>query len=375
MYDIVECYYRPTGIIDKMETPYVEMNQKEHGFICGLIREYRPKKVLEVGVAGGGTTAVIMNCLNEFCPDAMMYSVDINEGCYKREGEQTGFQLNAVRNLLPNIENHRFLLGKELPCVIEQVGSNIDFLILDTVHIMPGEFLDFICALPFLKDGAIVVLHDISEHCRVNSPYSYCTRLLLCSVTAKKFYNVDEIDEIRGFFNIAAFRIDSSTRSEIENVISALSVTWQYIPSEKMVNNYYNVYKKYYTEKQFSLIQKTVERYRYIDKFAEKREKLLKQLKDFENIYIYGAGYNGNKLKKYLNQKGYAVKGYVVSDDYYVKEAEKYGEELILRISDIKNLDKSICCISILDEGIKEKLDNVGIKNIKLTSEFLRLEL
>ncbi len=350
MYNIVEGYYKPIEIINKMETPYVEMSEKEHGFICGLIRDHRPKKVLEVGVAGGGTTAIIMNCLNECCPDARMYSVDINEECYKREGKQTGFQLNAVRKLLPNIDNHTFLLGKELPCVMEQIGSNIDFLVLDTVHIMPGEFLDFICALPFLEDGAIVVLHDVSEHCRVNSPYGYCTRLLLCSVTAEKYYNMDESDDIRGFFNIAAFRIDQSTRSEIENVILALSVTWQYIPSEKMMDNYYAIYKKYYTEKQFSLLQQIVERYRYIEKFAGVRRKLLKELEGYENIYIYGAGYNGKKLKKYLNHKGYTVSGYVVSDDHYVREAEKYGGA-IRRISDIDKLDRSICLISILDGG------------------------
>ena len=374
MYNTVESYYRPAEIMDKMEIPYVEMSQEEHGFICGLIRDHRPKKVLEVGVAGGGTTAVIMNCLNEFCPNASMYSIDINKECYKREGRQTGFQLDAVRDFLPNIDNHRFLLGKELPCVIEQIGSNIDFLILDTVHAMPGEFLDFICALPFLKDGAVVVLHDVSEHCRVNTPHGYCTRLLLCSVTAEKYYNVDETDDVRGFFNIAAFKIDQSTRAEIENVILALSVTWQYIPSAEMMGNYYDVYKKYYTEKQVNLLQKIEQRYKYIESFAEIREELLKELKDYENIYIYGAGYNGRRLKKYLECKGYTINGYVVSDDHYTVENEKYGEE-IRRIKDIESLDKSVCLISILDEGIKEKLDDAGIINVKLSAEFLRLEL
>ena len=275
---------------------------------------------------------------------------------------------------MPNIENHKFLLGKELPCVIEQIGSNIDFLVLDTVHIMPGEFLDFLCALPFLADGAIVVLHDVSEHCRVNSPYGYCTRLLLCSVTAEKYYNLDESDDIRFFFNIAAFKIDQATRNEIENVISALSVTWQYMPPESMIENYYAVYRKYYTEKQLLLIQNIVRRYRYIEEFAGARKAFLKRLECYDNIYIYGAGYNGKKLQKYLKRKGYDVSGYVVSDDHYAKEAGKYGEQ-IHRISDIENLDKTVCLISILDEGIKERLDNAGIENIKLSAEFLRLEI
>lgn len=374
MYNTVEYYDKPAEIITKMETPYVEMSEKEHGFICGLIRDHRPEKILEVGVAGGGTTAVIMDCLNEFCPEAKMYSVDIREECYKREEKKTGFQLDAVRDHLPNIDNHKFMLGKELPCFIEQIGNDIDFLILDTVHVMPGEFLDFICALPFLKDGAIVVLHDVSEHCKVNKPYAYCTRLLLCSVNAKKYYNMDEADDIRGFFNIAAFKVDQSTRDEIENIISALSVTWKYIPPESMINNYYAVYSKYYTEKQFDLIQKIVWRYRYIEKFADARKELLKALEGYENIYIYGAGYNGKKLQKYLKHKGCNIRGYVVSDDHYAREAEKYGEE-IFRIADIENLEMSICLIFILDEGIKERLDHAGIKNIKLSAEFLRLEL
>lgn len=374
MYNTVDSYYRPIEIINKMETPYVEMDKKEHGFICGLIREYKPQKVLEVGVAGGGTTAVIMNCLNEFCPNAGMYSVDISSECYKKKGKQTGFQMDAVKNFLPNINNHIFLLGKELPCVIEQIGGDIDFLVLDTVHVMPGEFLDFICALPFLKDGAVVVLHDVSEHCRVNNPYGFCTRLLLCSVTAKKYYNVDEIDDVRGFFNIAAFIIDQSTRTEIDNVISALSVKWQYIPSDEMLGNYYSVYEKYYTKRQVSLVQNIVQRYRYIESFAEMREKLLKALKDYEYIYIYGAGYNGRRLKEYLICKGYIISGYVVSDDHYVAEQEKYGEE-ILRIADIERQNESVCLISILDEGIQEKLESANVKSIKLSAEFLRLEL
>ena len=64
----------------------------------------------------------------------------------------------------------------------------------------------------------------------------------------------------------------------------------------------------------------------------------------------------------------------MVSDDHYAKEAGKYGEQ-IHRISDIENLDKTVCLISILDEGIKERLDNAGIENIKLSAEFLRLEI
>ena len=146
------------------------------------------------------------------------------------------------------------------------------------------------------------------------------------------------------------------------------------MPPESMIENYYAVYRKYYTKEYLLLIQKIVQWYRYIEEFAGVRKALLKELDCYDNIYIYGAGYNGKKLQKYLKRKGYDVSGYVVSDDHYTKEAEKYGEQ-VRRISDIEKLDKTVCLISILDEGIKERLDNAGIENIKLSAEFLRLEI
>lgn len=39
---------------------------------------------------------------------------------------------------------HQFLLGKAIPFVLERIGKDIDFLILDTAHCLPGELLDFI---------------------------------------------------------------------------------------------------------------------------------------------------------------------------------------------------------------------------------------
>ena len=39
-----------------------------------------------------------------------------------------------------------------------------DFVFLDTVHMAPGELLNFIELLPFLNDNAILVIHDILWH-------------------------------------------------------------------------------------------------------------------------------------------------------------------------------------------------------------------
>ena len=40
-----------------------EMSGYESGFLCGLIKRYRPKKILELGVAAGVSTAIIIGNL------------------------------------------------------------------------------------------------------------------------------------------------------------------------------------------------------------------------------------------------------------------------------------------------------------------------
>lgn len=38
----------------------IEMSPFDSGFLCGLMKKYRPKRILEVGVSAGGTTSIIL---------------------------------------------------------------------------------------------------------------------------------------------------------------------------------------------------------------------------------------------------------------------------------------------------------------------------
>ena len=46
---------------------------------------------------------------------------------------------------------------------MEQIGNNIDMLFIDSAHFEPDEILDFIIALPFLNEGAIVGFYDLGN--------------------------------------------------------------------------------------------------------------------------------------------------------------------------------------------------------------------
>lgn len=233
-------YTEPEKILEKTSERYCEMTKAEHGFLCGMIRRFVPHKVVEIGIAGGGTTAVVMQCLKEVNPDAKMHSGDINRECYRREGKPTGYQLAELKEYLPNYKNHTFYLGNVLPKYIERIGNEIDFAILDTTHAMPGEILDFLCLLPYLKENAIVTLHDTALNL-TRSEKAYATKILLDAVTGEKYYNYSE-----RILNIAAFQITKETFEHAADVFSSLSVSWAYWPPLSEMLLYRDWYKKFY---------------------------------------------------------------------------------------------------------------------------------
>ena len=51
--------------------------------------------------------------------------------------------------------------GRDVSAYLEDIGGNIDFCVLDIVHCVPGEVLNFLCILPYLKNGATVVIDDL----------------------------------------------------------------------------------------------------------------------------------------------------------------------------------------------------------------------
>ena len=68
-----------------------EMSESESAFLCGALKTFRPKKILEVGVAGGATTAIILQTLEDIGEPYEMHSVDLNEKFYRYPSEPTGF--------------------------------------------------------------------------------------------------------------------------------------------------------------------------------------------------------------------------------------------------------------------------------------------
>ena len=47
---------------------------------------------------------------------------------------------------------------------LSNINQKFDFVFLDSAHVSPGEFINFIEVLPFLNDNAIIVFLDVVWH-------------------------------------------------------------------------------------------------------------------------------------------------------------------------------------------------------------------
>ncbi len=235
----------------------IKMRETDSAFLCGLIKRFLPGKIVEVGVANGATSAVILQCLSDLGIAASLHSVDIRYKNYGKKDREIGYLGGQAAELL-GAENYRLWKGTALPGVIKKIGPGIDLLILDTNHKLPGETLDFLIALPFMSEGAVVCVHDIRQnHSALNHKGEIGTNALFNSVAAEKYIDPDPIRE-PDYPNIGAFRIVPDTKKYIMNVFGSLTQNWLYIPDDKQMADYERIIREYYGEEANWLFDRAV---------------------------------------------------------------------------------------------------------------------
>ena len=235
----------------------IEMYENDSAFVCGLLERFKPGKIVEVGVADGGTTAVILQCMKELQVPFSLDSVDVLEKNARKPQHEIGYLGMKAKELL-GADDCRLYRGVYLPQVIEQIGDGIDFAIIDTAHVLPGELLDFLVLFPFLAPDAVVCLHDIRQnHKNPPSAESIATNVLFNCVAAEKYINADETRK-PDYPNIGAFKINGDTPVYINNAFGALTQSWSFMPSEEVMAYYDAVIKRYYSEESLWLYERAV---------------------------------------------------------------------------------------------------------------------
>ena len=232
-----------TGKIIKEANWILSLN--EAYLINGIIRKHKPKNCLEIGVAYGGSSVLILNAIKDLS-GSYLVSLDLFLTFKQKE---VGY---IVKQKFPELMDKWKLVTGNMPHkYLEKLNLKFDFLFLDTAHVSPGEFFNLIEALPFLNDNAIIVLHDTMWHLvRAFNSYSkeYAkimpTQIYLMSslIGEKILINDDKFN----FANIGVVCLEKKQENYYINYFLLLMNIWQYFPPDEQINELRNFIIKYY---------------------------------------------------------------------------------------------------------------------------------
>ena len=216
-------------------------------FINGLIRKFKPKKCLEVGVARGGSSIIILNAIKDIS-NSFLVSIDLNTKLFIDKTKETGY---AVKQFFPELTNKwRLFTGDQPHKFLDKLNMKFDFLFLDTSHYTPGEIINIIEILPFLNEGAIVILHDIIWHLDGTENFKEVkftpTQIyLMSSLYGQKIYIKSSLT---GLQNIGCVKLYPKQEEHYKDYFLLLMSFWEEMPNDNQINDLRNFIKKYYVK-------------------------------------------------------------------------------------------------------------------------------
>ena len=228
-------------------------------FINGLIRKYKPKKILEIGVCTGSVSATILNAIKDI-KGAILYSCDLETKDYTNTNFDVG---HIVKDYFPNLSNKwKLFIGNTTSAFIEEIGHDIDFVMIDTSHVMPGEALSLIEILPFLKTNAIITLDDLHfQQRKKNYKQSYfypCNNLLISILRGKKIIYDLPKNETFKITKLGAVILDDHQENYYFEYFYLLTSIWSYMPKKFEIICARKIIEKYYSPFLVSIFDNSV---------------------------------------------------------------------------------------------------------------------
>lgn len=228
---------------------HIEMQEYQYYFLNSLVRRKKPKKLLELGVSQGGSSAILLNAIKDF-DDSFLYSIDYNTNHYRLKDKKTGFYMDSYPELK---KKWKLSTGGLAFNFMDEIGDGIDFCFIDTVHSNPGEILDFLMVLPYLKEDATVVFHDTNlqyEKLKRNKrlDWQFTNNLLMSAITGKKLIPFLSRDSEFKFSNIGAIELNSQTMQNCWNIFNLLTIEWRFTPLKEELLDLSLHFKRFYSQ-------------------------------------------------------------------------------------------------------------------------------
>ncbi len=159
-----QAYYKPGWV-----------NLDDALFLYWVVRQLKPKNIVQTGVCNGLSSAFMMAALAKNGPDGRLYVIDMpplfdsNDDNWKMKGKVYGVVIPEGKNsgwLVPDAYRDRFevLSGDAkllLPGLLERVGQ-IDMFYHDSDHTYDHMMFEFREAMKYLNKSGVIVSDDIS---------------------------------------------------------------------------------------------------------------------------------------------------------------------------------------------------------------------
>ena len=228
-----------------------EMWDNQREFLNGVIRKFRPKKIVEIGVAKGGGTSIILNAIKDI-KNSHLYSIDLSSN------EKIGI---CVKKYFPEYLNKWSLFtGNIAAYFIEKIGDNIDMVFIDSAHFEPGEILDFLIILPFVKERAIIGFHDIGNQItkagKNNTRREWAPYLIFNIIKGQKYFPSGNYFLTK---DIGVIKLEKNQKKYIHDYFRALGGQWQYFPKENHIKIVKTLFNKYYDNTSLAILNEAIE--------------------------------------------------------------------------------------------------------------------
>ena len=129
---------------------------------------------------------------------------------------------------------------------LEEIGNGIDMVFIDSAHYEPGEILDALMILPFLREEAFIGFHDIANQRSINAGRREWAPYLAYNMLRVVRY----LPSGKGILshNIGFIKLEQNQRRFYSDYFRTLSGQWAYLPKQEHLGIIRELFKKYYDE-------------------------------------------------------------------------------------------------------------------------------
>ena len=272
----IKNYTRDNIDFGRNYTQYSEMTPSESIFLSETIKDSGAKKIVEIGVAAGTSSLLILDTIKNI-EDAHLYSIDYSTKYYRDANKNTDFILDDY----PELKTKWSLYTGAMSCnFLEDIGKDIDLCFIDTTHCSPGEFLDYLQVLPFMKRNGIIVIHDIAFHTYNNELWNTCC-ILFSAIKGQKI--LPAFTEHKYTPNIGAIKLSPDTYENAYDIFNCLTLPWLYKLDEKDYQCLKKHFQKYYDKDLTDIFEKA---YKFNSSLLEKENRAQTLYTYTKNIYL-----------------------------------------------------------------------------------------